>query len=240
MIYLNRQQAGILLAEKLSHYKEDGDVVVYALPRGGVVVGAEIAEELNCPFGVILVRKISHPFWAEYAIGAIAEHDQPIYNLAEISTINKAWLKKSLNIAREVIKTRRALYFPKHYLSPDIKDKIIILVDDGIATGYTMRAALHYIQKHQPKYVVVATPVVSLESLDLLKGYSDRIVLLDKPKDFLGAVGLHYREFEQINDEEVEELLREVIYDSKQSEITETRQHSVARAVSPTVSGLSR
>ncbi len=228
MIYLNRQQAGILLAERLSHYKEDGDVVVYALPRGGVVIGAEIAEELDCPFGVILVRKISHPFWAEYAIGAIAEHDQPIYNLTEISSINKAWLKKSEDSARLIINNRRKLYFPKNYKAPAIKDKIVILADDGIATGYTIRAALHYINKHQPKYVVVATPVASLESIDLIKNYSNRIVILDKPKNFLGAVGLHYREFNQVSDEEVRQLLGEVIYDTKQSETTKTRQHSLA------------
>ncbi len=228
MIYLNRQQAGILLAERLSHYKEDGDVVVYALPRGGVVVGAEIAEELGCPLGVILVRKISHPFWAEYAIGAVAEHDRPVYNLDEVSTINKDWLKKSENTARLIIQNRRKIYFPKGYKAPPIKDKIVVLVDDGIATGYTMRAALHYINKHHPKYVVVATAVASLDSIGPIKDYSDRLVILDKPKNFLGTVGLHFKEFEQVSDEEVEELLREVSNDAKQNQIAAPRQHSLA------------
>jgi predicted phosphoribosyltransferase len=215
MSYHNRQDAGKQLVNVLSQYK-GMSVVVLALPRGGVVLGAEVANGLQAPLGLVLVRKIGHPSYAEYAIGAIAEDEAPVYNEQEIRGINKSWLKQAELSARELIQHRRELYYGEDFMPPKVKGKTVIIVDDGIATGLTMEAAALAVRNQHPKQVVVAVPVASQESVDRLKSMVDRVIVLDNPEDFLGAVGAHYQEFNQVNDEAVRALLREVHYDIQQ------------------------
>ncbi len=219
MIYRNRQQAGKELAKALIRYKGEAAVVL-ALPRGGIVLGAEVAKSLRVPLGLVLVRKIGHPSYAEYAVGAIAEDETPIYNQSEIANIDKTWLKHAETAARELIVRRREQYYGKDFVAPSLLNKTAIIVDDGIATGLTMQAAVKAVRNKHSKQVIVAVPVASQESVDALKDSVDQLIVLDNPENFLGAVGAHYQEFDQVNDEVVGRLLREVHDDMLQNTAT--------------------
>jgi predicted phosphoribosyltransferase len=209
MSYINRQDAGKRLAQVLRRFKSK-DAVVLALPRGGIVLGAEVAKELNAPLGLVLVRKIGHPSYAEYAIGAMAEGEKPVYNENEVATIDKQWLKAAEASAQKLIEHRKRLYFGEDLKPPEITNKIALIVDDGIATGLTMEAAVRAVRNKHAKRIIVAVPVASHESIDSLENLADEVIVLDKPETFLGAVGAHYQEFDQVDDEEVLALLREV------------------------------
>ncbi len=219
-MYQDRVDAGQRLAKALASHR-DQDVVVLALPRGGVVLGAEVARELRAPLGVVLVRKIGHPSHAEYAIGAVAEDEKPLYNEKELASIDDEWLRSAVTSARELIRKRRELYYDG-FLPPDITGKTVILVDDGIATGLTMEAALLWVHNRKPLRVIVAVPVASLESAHTIPLQSDDFVVLEDPKDFRGAVGAHYQLFDQVTDEEVKTTLREVNHDIRKT-TTSTR-----------------
>jgi predicted phosphoribosyltransferase len=216
MSYLNRLEAGKKLSKALGEY-EGSNVVILALPRGGMVLGAEVAKALKAPLGLVLVRKIGHPSYSEYAIGAIAEGDVPIYNEQERAGIDNAWLKRAESSARELLARRHKMYYGTDLVLQDISGKIVIIVDDGIATGLTMQAAIHAVRTKKPKQVIVAAPVASQESFRSLEKIADRVLVLDDPKSFLGAVGSHYQEFNQVSDEEVRSLLREENYDIQHS-----------------------
>jgi predicted phosphoribosyltransferase len=218
MSYINRQDAGKRLAKVLRHFKSK-DTVVLALPRGGIVLGAEVAKELSAPLGLVLVRKIGHPSYAEYAIGAVAEDERPVYNEDELLGLDDEWLKDAVAAARQLIGHRQELYYGDEFTPPDVKDKTVILVDDGIATGLTMEAAVRAMQSKRAKRVIVAVPVAPRDSIDTLEVIADEVVVLDKPESFLGAVGSHYQEFDQVDDEEVRAVLREV-HDGIQSTAT--------------------
>lgn len=206
MRFLNRREAGKQLATKLMDFKAK-DSLVLALPRGGVVVAREISEMLNLPLGTVLVKKLSHPYYPEYAIGAVAENDKPIYSSPEVTAINSSWLKTAEDDAHSLIEHRRQLYYGKHFVPPEVYKKTIILVDDGIATGLTMKAAIRHVRKLKPKQIIVAVPVASLSSIALIKPLIDQLIIVDNPNNFLGSVGSHYDEFEQISDREVKRLL---------------------------------
>ncbi len=208
MDFIDRVDAGRQLARRLSKYS--GQAVVYALPRGGVVTGAEIAKELEVPLDLILVRKIGHPGNPEYAIGAVAEGGEPVCNEAERASVDDQWFKEALAAARAENERRREEYFPPDYQPPSVRDKVAIIVDDGIATGLTMEAAVQAIAVHRPKKIVVAVPVAPSDSVDNLKTYADEVIVLDNPQNFRGAVGAHYQNFPQVEDDEVVELLAEV------------------------------
>lgn len=208
MSYVNRQDAGKRLAQALRHFKRK-DTVVLALPRGGIVLGVEVAKELKAPLGLVLVRKIGHPSYSEYAIGALVEGEKPVYNEAEVLTIDEDWLKRVEAKARKLIEYRRNLYYGDDFEPPEVEGKVVILVDDGIATGLTMKAAVKAMLNKKAKRIVVAVPVASTDSVDNLETIADEVVVLDSPDSFLGAVGKHYMEFEQVDDEEVRALLRE-------------------------------
>lgn len=209
MKFLNRLDAGRQLANKLRSYSGH-DTVVVALPRGGVVLGAEIAKELEAPLGLVLVKKIGHPINPEFAIGAVAEDEQPIYNQVEANTIDEYWLRGAEARAHDFIAQRRELYYDSDFIPPPVQKKDIILVDDGMATGLTMEAAAKSLRARHAQKIIVAVPVASPESVDALEDIVDEVITLEEPYTFHGAVGNHYLEFEQVDDEEVRTLLREV------------------------------
>lgn len=217
MSYINREDAGRRLARALWRFRGADDTVVLALPRGGVVLGAEVARALGVPLGLVLVRKIGHPSYAEYAIGAIAEDYEPVYNEGEAKTIGKDWLREAESEARELIRQRRDLYYGNDFQPPVVKHKTVILVDDGIATGLTMKAAVQATRNKQARHIIVAVPIASKGSLETMETIADKVVVLDNPEDFVGTVGGHYQEFEQVDDEEVRALLREVHKERSQS-----------------------
>lgn len=201
MLFADRAEAGKLLAEKLTHYMYP-DAVVLALPRGGVILGAEIARALGFPLDIIAVRKIGHPSAPEYAIGAVDEHGTVILNEQEAASMDPEWLKEEIAREREEAE-RRALVYRDDRKPIYIPGKSVILVDDGIATGLTMRLAAHTIKKQHPEKIVVAVAVAPSETIDELNEAGMEVITLLPPAEFLGAVGAHYISFPQVTDEEV-------------------------------------
>lgn len=202
----NRTEAGKKLAQKLQRYKST-DAVVLALPRGGVVVGHAVANILSLPLDIIATRKIGHPSNPEYAIGAVDVNGLTVFNEMEVSHLNKQWIKEEIRKQKEEAR-RRTKTYRRGRRNLDISGKTIIIVDDGIATGFTMRLAVKAVKKGNPEKIVVAVPVAPTESIDKIRNEgADEIVLLEPPEGFLGAVGAHYREFKQVEDEEVINLL---------------------------------
>ena len=204
----DRQDAGRRLAARLEDYRGK-DAVVLALPRGGVVVGYEIARHLSRRLDVIITRKIGAPGNPEYAIGAVAENGEVVVNQPEIQMlgISRLYLEAEIAHQKEEIERRIQLYRGGQRLPP-LKGKTAILVDDGIATGYTMLAAAKAARAEAPAEVVVAVPVAAPGSLTALKPLVSSLVYLAAPSPFW-AVGVFYRNFEQISDQEVKRLLDE-------------------------------
>lgn len=206
MKFIDRQSAGQALARKLRGKVLDNAVVV-ALPRGGVVLGFEVAKSLDVPLGVILVRKIGHPAYVEYAIAALAEGDKLVYSETELMPVDELWLAAAEEKTRQQIAQQRALYFTPNFFQPEIAGNTVVIVDDGMATGLTMQAAVRSVRRQHPEQVLIAVPVASLESIELIEPMVDEIVVLDKPKNFRGVVGAHYLHFPQIKDITVRQLL---------------------------------
>jgi predicted phosphoribosyltransferase len=205
MRFRDRADAGRRLAAALAPYRgEEG--VIYPLPRGGVVLGAEIAKALGMPVDLIIPRKIGHPYNEEYAICAVTETGQPVCNEFEVARVDKAWFERKVAEARVEARRRRELYLGGR--KPlEVKDKTAILVDDGIATGLTMRAAIRDARDRHPATLVVAVPVAPADTAELLRQEVDDVVTLDIPEFYLGAVGAYYADFPQLSDEEVIGLL---------------------------------
>jgi len=204
MIFQDRTEAGKKLAVSLEGYR-DTDAVVYALPRGGVAVGIEVATHLNVPLDLIIARKIGHPLSPEYAIGAVTETGEPIWNEAELSSTTKQWRESQIQQARGEAKRRRLSYLGSQPNIP-AKDKTAIVVDDGIATGLTMIAAIADLRKRRPKEVVVAVPVAPKDTVEKLKNLTERTVVLHIPDGTFWAIGNYYLNFGQVEDEEVKGL----------------------------------
>lgn len=208
-MFEDRLDAGEKLASCLLRFKDENTVVL-ALPRGGIVPAAVVAKRLHAQLGVILVRKLSHRASPEYAIGALAEDHEPIYNEQELSHLQDDERRREAEAAaRELINRRRELYYDDME-PPEVTQRNVIIIDDGIATGFTMEAAIRAIRKQQPKSIVVAVPVAPPHTIKALQVLVDEVVVLEDPGGFLGAVGAHYKHFPQVDDEQVKALLKEV------------------------------
>lgn len=209
MRFTNRTQAGKLLAELLKKYK-DKEVVVYALPRGGIVTALEIAKYLHAPLDLIITRKIGNPQNLEYAIAATAENGHIVGSKKEIASIDKTWFEKEVKKQRLEAKHRREMYLAGREAIP-ARGKIAILVDDGIATGLTMQAGIKELKHKHPRKIVVAVPVIPKTTANVLRHQIDAVVALDTPSDtaFLGSVGAYYDEFPQLEDEQVIAILKD-------------------------------
>jgi len=206
MLFKNRKDAGIELAKALEKY-QDEDVIVLALPRGGVVLGAEIANKLHVPLDILLTKKIGHPMNSEYAICAITEDGDPICNSAEVKKIDPDWLPKEIKKVRSEIKRRREMFLGgKALLS--VEGKTVIIADDGIATGLTMIAAIEEIKKRNPQKLVIAIPVTPYDTAQIIKSMVDELVSLDIDPNYRGAVGAYYEDFRQVEDSEVISILK--------------------------------
>ncbi len=202
--FIDRSDAGKRLAQLLKGYKNE-KCVVYALPRGGVVIGKEIAEKLECFLDIIAIRKISHPDNPEYAIGAVSEDGHVLYNQNELEFLDKNWLKEESRKEQEEAKRRREKYISEPvYL--DIKDKTAIIVDDGIATGMDMLLAVREIKHKKPKKMVVAVPIASLDSSNMIRKEVDEFFSILSPR-ILGSIGAYYENFASVTDEEVMEII---------------------------------
>ncbi len=208
MRFKDRTEAGVLLADKLKDYVGK-EVVIYAVPRGGVVLGVEIAKVLGAPLDLVITRKIGHPANPEYAVCVVAENHDVLCNPAEKASLDPKWLEKAIEEERQEAIRRRKVYLGERK-RPEAAGKTAIVVDDGIATGMTFLMALREARHLKPAKLIAAIPVLPAEMLPKIKKEADEVVYLDAPEDFLGAVGSYYDNFPQVTDKEVIGLLKEV------------------------------
>ena len=209
-MFSNRIEAGRRLAAELGRFKDEHPVVL-ALPRGGVPVGVEIARALNAPLDLVLVRKIGAPFQPELAIGAVVDGSRPetVINreIVEAFEIPESYLSEESARQLAEIERRRQRYLAGRERA-EIAGHTAIVVDDGIATGATMLAALHATRRAGPKRLVLAVPVAPPDTIERLRGEVDEVVCLEMPR-FFGAIGAFYRDFHQLGDDDVIRLLEE-------------------------------
>jgi putative phosphoribosyl transferase len=207
-MFADRMEAGEALARRLLHLK-DKDPAVFGLARGGVPVGFQIAVALSAPLDAVLVRKIGAPYHEELAIGAIADAPQPevVLNDSVIEQLDvpKRYIQRVMDRELSEIARRKQLYF-RNRSRVDPRGKTAIVVDDGIATGATMLAALRAIRRQGPARLVLAVPVAAPETLARLRSEIDESICLYQP-EWLGGIGAFYRDFSQVSDEEVIDLL---------------------------------
>ena len=208
--FRDRAEAGRVLAEKLEAYANRPDVVVLALPRGGVPVAFEVARKLNAPLDVFLVRKLGVPGHAELAMGAIASGGVRVLNEDVVDYLripDEVIDAVAAEEQRELDRRERA--YRGYAGAPDVRGRTVILVDDGLATGSSMRAAVIALREQQPDRIIVAVPVAARATCDEFRSQVDEIVCAVTPEPFR-AVGLWYEDFSQTSDEEVRNLLARV------------------------------
>jgi putative phosphoribosyl transferase len=207
-MFNDRSDAGIQLASRLKEYKDKEGVLVLALPRGGVVTGYEIARHLNAPLDIVIVRKIGFPGQPELAIGAVSETGTVVLNDYIISGygVSKEYIESEVSRQKEEITRRVKLYRKGKWLS-GLEGKTVILVDDGIATGATMKVAIATLREEKLNKLVVALPVAPSSVAEEIEKMVDELICIETPLDFM-AVGSYYYDFTQVSDKEVVELLR--------------------------------
>ena len=205
VFFESRIDAARRLAKALAHYRGRNPLVL-AIPRGAVPMGRVLADELEGELDVVLVRKLRSPASSEFAVGSIDESGWAyVAEYAASAGADHAYLEQEKRFQLEVLRKRRTQYTPRR--APiDAKGRITIVVDDGLATGATMIAALHAARAKQPAQLVCAVPVAAPGSLELVRSYADEVICLDAPEGFF-AVGQFYGEFRQVDDEEVIALL---------------------------------
>ncbi|NBC02344.1 MAG: phosphoribosyltransferase [Bacteroidetes bacterium] len=202
-MFLNRSDAGKKLAKKLTGYKTKNPIVL-AIPRGGVVIGYEVASVLDCEFSVIVARKLGYLRNPEAAFGAVAEDGSVILQPLSKKRLGKMEIETVLKIEKEEIERRKKAYRGKREL-PNLTNRVVIIVDDGIATGSTLIVAIEMCQKQKPKELVVATPVSGDGMKRKLSQKVDNVIILETPIDFR-AVSQVYEVFDQVGDNEVYKL----------------------------------
>jgi putative phosphoribosyl transferase len=206
-MFRDRKHAGELLAGKLESYRERPETVLLALPRGGVPVAAAVAHALDLPLDVFLVHKIGAPSEPELAVGAVAADGLVVIDEDAIAVmgISQTVLESVITREREEL-LRREREYRAGRAPVKLEGRTAILIDDGLATGYTMLAAIRSVRQHRPAAIVVAVPVASQETLDRMRAEADEVVCVDAPMR-LAAVGQFYADFNQVSDEQVREDL---------------------------------
>ena len=205
--YRDRTEAGVELAKRLGAYANRAEAIVLALPRGGVPVAYEVARALHAPLDVFLVRKLGVPGHEELAMGAVATGDVRVLNAEVVRALGipSSVIDAVAAWELEEVRRRERLYRGDRP-PPDVRGKTVILVDDGLATGSTMLAAVKALRLQQPAQIVVAVPIAAPDTCELLRAEVDDVVCAVTPEPFY-AVGLWYQDFSQTTDEEVRELL---------------------------------
>jgi putative phosphoribosyl transferase len=208
-MFSDRRDAGRRLAAAVKdRLGAAGALIVLGLPRGGVVVAEEVARALGAPLDIVVVRKIGAPGMRELAIGAVGETGSPVLNeeLIRSSGVSPQYLTRAIDAEQEEVRRRVAAYRPGP--RPDVHDKTVVLVDDGIATGYTVEAAIATLREWRAARIVLAVPVAPPEAAARFRALVDDVVALETPAEFF-AVGEFYADFAQVSDAEVQALLRE-------------------------------
>lgn len=208
MIFKDRKDAGKQLAEKLAHYRDKAELIVLGLPRGGVTVAYEIAGALNCPLDILIVRKIGFPGNPELAAGAVSETGTVVLNEDIVAAygVSRAYLDRETARQKEEIARRISLYRGGKGVPP-LAGKTVILVDDGVATGATAKAAISTLKQEKIAKLVVALPVATQEAEREIAPTVDEWVCLQTPAGFM-AVGNYYYDFTQVEDEDVVAMLK--------------------------------
>lgn len=203
--FADRAEAGRALARRLAAMPREGRVVVLALPRGGVPIGAEVARALDAPLDLLVVRKIGAPWQPELAVAAIVDGVPPDIVIDEetsaMSGLDRDYIETQARLELQEIERRRSVYLAGRAPVP-VEGATVIVVDDGIATGTTVRAALKALRRRHPARLVLAVPVAPSDTLAELSKEVDEIVCLEQPYPFQ-AIGLHYVDFHQVGDDEV-------------------------------------
>ncbi|MDB6067689.1 MAG: putative phosphoribosyltransferase [Pedosphaera sp.] len=224
--YQDRYEAGEFLADKLRHHAGDPDLLVLALPRGGVPVGYEVAAALEAPLDVFLVRKLGVPGYEELAMGAVASGGVKILNDDVIRQVGiPGNMIDAIVQEKERELGQQEKIFRGERPSVDIKGRTVILVDDGLATGASMRAAVKAVKSKGPKSVIVAVPIGSSDSCQQLQTEVDEVFCAMTPDPFY-AVGAWYSDFMQITDEEVRELLDHAAHERRARQVQSHRNHT--------------
>ena len=204
----DRTQAGSMLAQKLEKYKELPNTLILALPRGGLPVANIIAQHLHLPLDVIITRKIGHPYSEEFALGAISEYGSSVWG-KDIEDVDPEWIDFEVKKENEEIKRRKKMYLGSRKRL-GLEGKIVILVDDGAATGMTIIAALKDIKKMGANEIITVLPVLPKNTSEERNKSSAKLTSLQMPRDenFCGSVGAYYNDFSQVEDREVKTILR--------------------------------
>ncbi|MES2467935.1 MAG: phosphoribosyltransferase [Verrucomicrobiota bacterium] len=205
--FRDRVHAGQLLAGELMQYADREDVIVLGLPRGGVPVACEVAKKLHAPVDVLVVRKLGMPGWEELAMGAIASGGVRVLNqdVVRSAGITQAAIEAAVTRESRELQ-RRELAYRGHTGVPEIEDKTVILVDDGIATGSTVKAAVQALRQQEPARIIIAVPTAAPDACAMLEPMVDELVVLLQPDEFR-AVGQWYEDFSQTTDAEVTQWL---------------------------------
>jgi putative phosphoribosyl transferase len=205
-MFNDRADAGRQLAEKLRKYSGENSILL-AIPRGGVTVAYEISKELKIPVDVIIVRKVGHPYNPEYALGAVGV-DGSFIHTAHGQGVSQEYID---SMVREKQSEAKERYLELRGDKPpiDLKDKIAILVDDGVATGSTMLMAVMLVKEKNPKKIVIAVPVAPPDTIKQLEKVADEVINLLAPYGFM-AIGQYYRDFSQVSTEEAKRMLEEL------------------------------
>ncbi len=206
MHFKDRKEAGRRLAEALAAYIGK-DVIIYSLPRGGVVLGYEIAKKLGAPLDLLITRKIGYPGNEECAVCAVAEDGDMICDRAGVAMVDPEWLDAQAKKEREEAVRRRQVYLKGREPLP-VDGKIAIIVDDGVATGLTIILAIRELKHRNPQKIIVAVPVASEQAAEIIRQEADELIALDVPAYF-AAVGAYYESFPQLTDAEVVRLMEE-------------------------------
>lgn len=208
MLFKNRQVAGQLLTQELKKYHGHKQTIILAIPRGGVVIGHEMAKYLNLPLDIVVTKKIGAPFNEEFAIGAVALDGVIMVNeeiLYSLGVKQDYILKRGEEIKKAI--EQKIINLRGQKPLPELTGKTVILTDDGIATGYTMKAAIAYLRHKEAKKIILAIPVAPPDSTNEMKLLADEVIVLKTP-DYFSAVGQFYENFEQVSDEECQTLLK--------------------------------
>jgi len=219
-MFMNREEAGELLYKELLQYKDNLDAVIVTLPRGGVSLGYTIAEKLHLPLEMVLSKKIGHPRNKEFAIGAVTLESKIVdpWAIEEVST---TYIDEEVERLRKLLRQRFQWYYGSR-VPINLKGKIVIIVDDGVATGNTLISSIQLIQQQKPKEIIVALPVAPPSALMKIRELTkvENIICLEVPIHFQ-SVGQYYEDFSEVRDEEVIRLLKMANdkYDSKWSKL---------------------
>jgi putative phosphoribosyl transferase len=211
MMFLNRQEAGKKLAVKFADFPKKQNLMVLAIPRGGVVVGRELASFLDCPLEILVTKKIGAPGNPELAIGAVGPSGAGFEPVVDEELAQRVGADaKYLYVQIEALKTeveRREGQYREGRPPLNLKDKVVIITDDGVATGATMKAAIEFTRQQNPQKIIVAVPVIAFDTLEKIQKQADEVIYLEAPELFF-AVGQFYQQFDQVSDEEVKTLLK--------------------------------